>query len=110
LVPVPLTGLLVETASNVQDTVSHVFGRILMESLATQRRAERVIRECRTLGIEPSARTVAEIMVDDDVTRDRYDNFSDEWHVALAEYEKAADRALTRGSDPAETVDRRRRA
>jgi hypothetical protein len=87
-----------------------VFGRILTESLATQRRAERVIRECRALGIEPSARTVAEIMVDDDVTRERYDNFSDEWHVAFAEYEKAAGRALTRGSDAAETEDRRRRA
>jgi hypothetical protein len=34
-----------------------------MEALGTHRRVKRTIRECRMLGIEPDARTVAEIMV-----------------------------------------------
>jgi hypothetical protein len=67
-----------------------------MESLATQARVERMIRECRALGIEPDSRTIAEIMVDDDVTANRYEDFSHEWDVAFAEYERAAERALSR--------------
>jgi hypothetical protein len=81
-----------------------------MEPLAAQRWVERVIRECRALGIEPDARTVAEIMVDDDVTRDKYEHRSDEWHAALAEYEKAAGRALKRMRAPSAAWDKRRRA
>jgi hypothetical protein len=49
-------------------------------------------------------------MVDDDVTRDRYENFSDEWHTALAEYEQAATRSLGRVKGPSETLGRRKRA
>ena len=53
-----------------------------------------MILECRALGIEPDARTIAEIMVDDDVTVGRYEDFSDEWTVAFEKYERAAERAL----------------
>ena len=53
-----------------------------------------MILECRALGIEPDARTIAEIMVDDDVTVGRYEDFSDEWTVAFETYEQAAERAL----------------
>ncbi len=81
-----------------------------MDTLATQRRVERVIRECRVLGIEPEARTVAEIMVDDDVTRDKYASFSEEWDIAFLEYEKAANRALARPKHAWMTGEKRRRA
>jgi hypothetical protein len=64
-----------------------------MEALSTHRRVERTIRECRMLGIEPAARTVAEIMVDDDVTAHRYEDFSTARAIAFTEYESAA--ALT---------------
>lgn len=67
-----------------------------MENLATQARVERMIRECRALGIEPDSRTIAEIMVDDDVTAHRYEDFSHEWDASFAEYERAAERALAR--------------
>jgi hypothetical protein len=43
--------------------------------LTTHRRVERTIQECRMLGIEADPRTVAEIMVDDDVTAHRYEDF-----------------------------------
>jgi hypothetical protein len=69
-----------------------------------------VIRECHELGIEPDPRTVAEIMVDDDVTRDKYENLSAEWRVAFAEYEKGAERALKRISEPSRAWGKRRRA
>jgi hypothetical protein len=100
---------LVETTPNLQD-VRRAFGRILTESLDTQHRVERVIRECHELGIEPDPRTVAEIMVDDDVTRDKYENLSAEWRVAFAEYEKGAERALKRISEPSRAWGKRRRA
>jgi hypothetical protein len=62
--------------------------------VTTELRVERMILECRALGIEPDARTIAEIMVDDDVTVGRYEDFSDEWTVAFETYERAAGRAL----------------
>jgi hypothetical protein len=67
-----------------------------METLATHQRVARTIRECRALGIEPDARTIAEIMVDDDVMADKYGDLSSERAIAFVEYEKAAARALTR--------------
>ena len=65
-----------------------------MDRMTTQFRVERMILECRALGIEPDARTIAEIMVDDDVTFGSYEDFSDEWDVAFGAYERAAERAL----------------
>jgi len=67
-----------------------------MEALTTHRRVERTIRECRMLGIEPDARTVAEIMVDDDVTAHKYDDFSTARAIAFVEYERTAALSLTR--------------
>ena len=69
-----------------------------MEALTTYRRVERTIRECRALGIEPDARTVAEIMVDDDVTARKYEELSPERAFALVDYEDAAARTLTKRS------------
>lgn len=57
---------------------------------AIQRRVERTISECRTLGIHPNARTVAEIMVDEDITAHRYERTSSKLAIALAQYEQAA--------------------
>jgi hypothetical protein len=68
--------------------------RFSLDSVTTELRVERMILECRALGIEPDARTIAEIMVDDDVTVGRYEDFSDEWTVAFEAYERAAERAL----------------
>jgi hypothetical protein len=67
-----------------------------MEVLPLHRRVERTIRECRALGIEPDSRTVAEIMIDDDVTAEKYEDSSPEFVAAFLEYENAAARALTR--------------
>lgn len=68
--------------------------RFSLESVTTELRVERMIYECRALGIEPDARTIAEIMVDDDVTVGRYEDYSDEWSVAFEMYERAAARML----------------
>jgi hypothetical protein len=62
--------------------------------VTTELRVERMIFECRALDIEPDARTIAEIMVDDDVTVGRYEDYSDEWSVAFETYERAAARML----------------
>ncbi len=67
-----------------------------MEVLPLHRRVERTIRECRALGIEPDSRTVAEIMIDDDVTAEKYEGSAPECVAAFLEYENAAARALTR--------------
>jgi hypothetical protein len=67
-----------------------------MDGLAIHGRVARTIRECRALGIEPDARTVAEIIVDDDVTAGKYEDLSSERAIAFVEYERAAVRALTR--------------
>jgi hypothetical protein len=68
--------------------------RLSLDSVTTELRVERMIYECRGLGIEPDARTIAEIMVDDDVTVGRYEDYSDEWSVAFETYERAAARML----------------
>ena len=64
------------------------------ESISIQRRVERMIRECWALGVEPDSIAVAEIMVDDEVTAGRYQEFSPAWRVAWAKYEEAAARQL----------------
>lgn len=66
-----------------------------MDGLGIHRRVERTIRECRALDIDPDPRTVAEIMVDEDVTAHRYETLSADRAIAFVEYEKAAARALT---------------
>jgi hypothetical protein len=81
-----------------------------MEALTTHRRVERTIQECRMLGIEPDARTVAEIMVDDDVTTHRYEDFSTARAIAFVEYESAAALALTRRTGVSPLSSRRKRA
>jgi len=68
--------------------------RLSLDSVTTELRVERMIYECRALGIEPDGRTIAEIMVDDDVTVGRYEDYSDEWSVAFETYERAAARML----------------
>jgi hypothetical protein len=68
--------------------------RLSLDSVTTELRVERMIYECRALGIEPDARTIAEIMVDDDVTGGRYEDYSDEWSAAFETYERAAARML----------------
>jgi hypothetical protein len=69
-----------------------------MDDLAIRRRVERTIEMCRAFDIEPDARTVAEIMADEDAGSANYE----ERALAFEEYEKAAARALRRLS-----VDRR---
>jgi hypothetical protein len=78
--------------------------------LTTHRRVERTIQECRMLGIEPGARTVAEIMVDDDVTAHRYEDFSTARAVASVEYERAAAFALSRRTGVSPLSSKRKRA
>ena len=80
-----------------------------MEGSRTQQRVKRMIRECRALGIDPESRTIAEIMVDDDVTAGKYKDHSPEWGFAFAEYKEAAQRELGRFADHS-TADKRRRA
>jgi hypothetical protein len=80
-----------------------------MEATRTQQRVQRMIRECRALGIEPDSRTIAEIMVDDDVTAGKYEDHSPEWGLAFGEYTEAARRELGRFADRS-TLDKRRRA
>jgi hypothetical protein len=64
------------------------------ESVSIQRRVERMIRECWALGVEPDSIAIAEIMVDDEVTAGKYQEFSPAWRVARAKYEEAAARQL----------------
>jgi hypothetical protein len=80
-----------------------------MEGSRTQQRVKRMIRECRALGIDPESRTIAEIMVDDDVTAGKYEDHSPEWGLAFAEYKAAAQRELGRFADHL-AADKRRRA
>jgi hypothetical protein len=68
--------------------------RFSLDSVTTELRVERMILECRALGVEPDARTIAEIMVDDDVTVGRYEDYTDEWSAAFETYERAATRVL----------------
>ena len=62
-----------------------------MDDLAIRRRVEHTIHMCRAFDIEPDARTVAEIMADEDTG-----GAVCEERVAFDEYEKAAARALRR--------------
>jgi hypothetical protein len=79
------------------------------ERMATQRRVERMIRDFWALGVEADSVAIAEVMVDDDVTAGRFEEFSPAWRVALAKYEEAAARTL--GSrDSASNWGERRRA
>jgi hypothetical protein len=60
-----------------QDDESPPSRRFSLDSVTTELRVERMILECRALGIQPDARTIAEIMVDDDIalassTADRF--------------------------------------
>jgi hypothetical protein len=63
-----------------------------MDDLAIRRRVERTIQMCHAFDIEPDARTVAEIMTDEDTGGAVYE----ERALAFEEYEKAARRALRR--------------
>ena len=63
-----------------------------MDDLAIRRRVERTIEMSRAFDIEPDARTLAEIMTDEDSGGAVYE----ERALAFDEYEKAAARALRR--------------
>jgi hypothetical protein len=65
-----------------------------MDDLAIQRRIEDTIQHCRVFDIEPDARTVAEIMTDEDTVAEKYEPLSAERAAAFVEYEKAARRVL----------------
>ena len=67
-----------------------------MDDLAIRRRVEHTIEICRAFDIEPDARTVAEIMTDEDTLAEKYEPLSPERALAFVEYEKAAARALGR--------------
>jgi hypothetical protein len=63
-----------------------------MDDLAIRRRVERTIEMCRAFDIDPDARTVAEIMTDEDSGGALYEDRA----LAFEEYEKAAARVLRR--------------
>jgi len=63
-----------------------------MDDLAIRRRVEHTIQICRAFDIEPDARTVAEIMTDEDSAGAVYEDRP----LAFDEYEKVAARALCR--------------
>jgi hypothetical protein len=63
-----------------------------MADLAIRRRVERTIDTCRAFDIEPDARTVAEIMTDEDSRGAVYEDRP----LAFDEYEKTAAHALRR--------------
>ena len=63
-----------------------------MDDLAIRRRVERTIDMCRAFGIEPDARTVAEIMTDEDSRGAVYEDRP----LAFDEYERVAAHALHR--------------
>jgi hypothetical protein len=67
-----------------------------MDDLAIQRRVEHTIQQCRDFNMEFDARTVAEIMADEDIVAGNYESLSTERAFAFVEYEKAAARALRR--------------
>jgi hypothetical protein len=67
-----------------------------MDDLAIQRRVEHTIQQCRDFNMEFDARTVAEIMADEDTVAGKYELLSVERAAAFVEYEKAARRALRR--------------
>jgi len=63
-----------------------------MDELAIRRRVEHTIRICRAFDIDPDARTVAEIMVDEDSGGAVYEDQP----LAYDEYERVAARVLRR--------------
>jgi hypothetical protein len=67
-----------------------------MDDLAIRRRVEQTIDQCRAFDMETDARTVAEIMTDEDTVAGKYELLSVERAAAFVEYEKAARRALRR--------------
>jgi hypothetical protein len=67
-----------------------------MDDLAIQRRVEHTIQQCRDFNMEFDARTIAEIMADEDTVAEKYEPLSAERAAAFVEYEKAAHRALSR--------------
>ena len=67
-----------------------------MDDLAIRRRVEHTIEQCRAFDMEIDARTVAEIMTDEDTVAEKYELLSAERAAAFVEYEKAARRALRR--------------
>ena len=67
-----------------------------MDDLAVRRRVERTIQMCHVFDIEPDARTVAEIMADEDTASAKYEPLSAERALVFVEYERAAARALRR--------------
>ena len=67
-----------------------------MDDLAIRRRVEHTIEQCRAFDMEFDARTVAEIMTDEDTVAENYEPLSAERAAAFVEYEKAARRALRR--------------
>jgi hypothetical protein len=67
-----------------------------MDDVAILRRVEYTIQQCRDFNMEFDARTVAEIMADEDTVAEKYEPLSAERAAAFVEYEKAAARALGR--------------
>lgn len=67
-----------------------------MDDVAILRRVEHTIQQCRDFNMELDARTVAEIMADEDTLAEKYEPLSAERAFAFVEYEKAAARALGR--------------
>jgi hypothetical protein len=65
-----------------------------MDDVAILRRVEHTIQQCRDFNMEFDARTVAEIMADEDTVAGKHEALSAERAFAFVEYEKAADRAL----------------
>jgi hypothetical protein len=67
-----------------------------MDELAVRRRVEHTIQFCRAFDIEPDARTVAEIMADEDTASAKYEPLSTERALVFVEYERVARHALRR--------------
>jgi hypothetical protein len=65
-----------------------------MDDVAILRRVEHTIQQCRDFNMESDARTVAEIMTDEDPVAEKYEPISAERAAAFVEYEKAARRAV----------------
>jgi hypothetical protein len=73
-----------------------------MKNREIEERVERVIRACRDQGIEPTAETVAQMMIDRDVDSETKGETS---RRAVAEYKKAANWLLIIGDAESEQTD-----
>jgi hypothetical protein len=60
-----------------------------MDNVAILRRVEHTIQQCRDFNMEFDARTVAEIMADEDTAAGKYEALPAERAFAFVEYEKA---------------------